>query len=888
MATTKIYFTSSKTDLLENLNNLTPKGTGRWGPLERIYDSQKADYIVVLEDAEPGLDLSKYLDKLIAFPLDLKPKKNYLRYSFPHRFTWGSPRERALVTLKETGETYDSLRAMSYPKKTKELSCVLFEDIPEKALQWLKDLVKVCPIDLYGSNLELGGLSTYCGEYTPNAYRDYYYSIVFENAQMENYLTERFTHCVLLGCIPFYWGCPNRRYLSALGKSIDLTFPNKCHIQESIVACRHHSSIVEEELKKARSVILDQLNVWAQVQSISVKDFACGTPDSIMDSKGKEKVADFSEIPPEKTFEDTNVAKDGICLIMIVRDESHVIERCLKSVVNVISSYCICDTGSLDNTPQIIENFMESHGIPGQVIYKEWKNFGYNKSYLIRRAYEDNLALGAKYLMWLDADEVFQNQAKENLTSEDGKKLLEFANARPNMGVFMFMTHYGGLEYQRWNMVRNNQLYEWRCPVHEYLHHTEPTGTVFVDFMTVLARKEGARTRAGDSGQKDIKMFEEYLEEHPTCSRSTFYLAQTLGESGQLERAIEMYEKRIGMVGFYQERYIAALRMGHHHRKLGHSEKALEVWEKHWPIVPNRLEIPYYYMMYLKDLKRYPDAYEVGARAYQLHKCNMNDLFVEKGIYNWRFFMEFSVIAYYTQHYQMAYELGKKLLSEGKYPDAQAKVVEKNMSFFRSKVTTREEIPPTLSRKFNFHPPGIIVIDDFLPNPDEVRKFALAQEFTVTGNYPGRRTKSFATPDHKEAFERIMGKKIIYWPDQYNGAFQYTFGDHKSWIHRDLTDYSALIYLTPDPPADGGTLVYRHKELGIERDSEGTKDQIKQMNDDSSDESKWEIMDVIANKYNRLIIFTGRRSHKSNKYFGSTKETGRLFQTFFFNVEGYH
>ena len=104
-----------------------------------------------------------------------------------------------------------------------------------------------------------------------------------------------------------------------------------------------------------------------------------------------------------------------------------------------------------------------------------------------------------------------------------------------------------------------------------------------------------------------------------------------------------------------------------------------------------------------------------------------------------------------------------------------------------------------------------------------------------------------------------------------------------------MTDFSAIIYLTPDPPADGGTLVYRHKELGIEKDSEAEgKDQIKQMNDDSSDESKWEVMDVVANKYNRLIIFTGRRSHKSNKYFGSTKESARLFQTFFFNVGGYH
>lgn len=599
-----------------------------------------------------------------------------------------------------------------------------------------------------------------------------------------------------------------------------------------------------------------------------------------MSAKGKEKILD------EKVFEDTNIAKDGICLVMIVRDETHVIERALKSVVNVLSSYLICDTGSLDNTPELISSFMEKHGVPGQVIHKEWENFGYNKSYLLKRAYEDNLALGAKYIIWLDADEVLRNKKKGILTVEDGKRLLEFANTHPTAGIFMVMTYYGALEYQRWQMIRNNQLFKWICPVHEYLHNTKPTGTVFVDFISLLARKEGARTKAGDSGKKDIKMFEEYLKDHPNCSRSTFYLGQTLGEDGQYERAIEVCTKRLGMGGFYQERYIAAMRIGHYYKKLKQPEKALEVWAANWQIVKTRLEIPYYRMMTLNGLKRNNEAYDVGVQAYELFKRDSKDMFVEKEIYNWRFYLEFSVIAFYSGHQQMAYKVGKQLVDSGMYPDVQAKVIEKNLRFYKRKINISR--PLTLSRQFNTHPPGVVIIDDFFPNPDKVRKFALDQEFTVTGNFPSRRTKPFATLDHKEVFERILATKISYWPTQYNGCFQHTTDNHKSWIHRDETDYSAMIYLTPDPPADGGTLVYRHKETGKERCSETTKEELKQMNDDSNDESKWDVMDVIANKYNRLVIFTGRRSHKSNKYFGTDKASGRLFQVFFFNVANYH
>ena len=35
----------------------------------------------------------------------------------------------------------------------------------------------------------------------------------------------------------------------------------------------------------------------------------------------------------------------------------------------------------------------------------------------------------------------------------------------------------------------------------------------------------------------------------------------------------------------------------------------------------------------------------------------------------------------------------------------------------------------------------LIIIDNFYSNVDEVRSFALEQDFNVDGNYPGHRTK---------------------------------------------------------------------------------------------------------------------------------------------------
>ena len=57
-----------------------------------------------------------------------------------------------------------------------------------------------------------------------------------------------------------------------------------------------------------------------------------------------------------------------LCLNMIVKNESKIIERLLSSVLPIIDSYCICDTGSTDNTIEIIENFFKKHNKTGKIV----------------------------------------------------------------------------------------------------------------------------------------------------------------------------------------------------------------------------------------------------------------------------------------------------------------------------------------------------------------------------------------------------------------------------------------------------------------------------------------------------------------------------------------
>lgn len=190
-----------------------------------------------------------------------------------------------------------------------------------------------------------------------------------------------------------------------------------------------------------------------------------------------------------------------------------------------------------------------------------------------------------------------------------------------------------------------------------------------------------------------------------------------------------------------------------------------------------------------------------------------------------------------------------------------------------------------------------LVIDNFLNNPDETRQYILTQDFTVRGNYPGQRTISYATEEIKNLIQRVLephAGKITQFQIgndaqkvNYNGAFQYTTSRDRSWIHTDgVNNWAGVLYLTPDAPSSAGTGLFKHKSTGIvTQDEMHLMDKAKLLGSHSQDYTKWELTDVIGNKYNRLILFDATMHHASLDYFGTTKGDGRLFQTFFFSTE---
>jgi hypothetical protein len=179
---------------------------------------------------------------------------------------------------------------------------------------------------------------------------------------------------------------------------------------------------------------------------------------------------------------------------------------------------------------------------------------------------------------------------------------------------------------------------------------------------------------------------------------------------------------------------------------------------------------------------------------------------------------------------------------------------------------------------------SLLIIEDFYTSPDTVRSYALQQEFNVTGNFPGVRSKPYLSNDVKAAIDVNMqfAGGVTNWLEDsgYTGSFQLATATDRTWIHTDYNNmWAGVIYLTPDAPHTAGTALYRHKETGEHRKT--TTDY------EGYDYTKWDKFDVIGNKYNRLIIYRGDLFHASLDYFGNNPNNCRLFQTFFFNTAHY-
>jgi glycosyltransferase involved in cell wall biosynthesis len=379
----------------------------------------------------------------------------------------------------------------------------------------------------------------------------------------------------------------------------------------------------------------------------------------------------------------------------IVKNESSIIGRCLDAVKHLADAYCISDTGSTDNTVEVINTFLENR--TGTVVHQEWKNFGHNRTLNFRttREYVQNTLkwdLKDTYALTLDADMIVKatNLNKSELVDE---------------GYYIYQLT-GGVEYPNIRMMRLDIDWVSHGVTHEVWMGGKagmlPKNTCYINDVNDGGSKSDKYTR-------DAALLKQAVIDEPDNARYVFYLAQTYRDLGEYDNAIEWYKKRATMTGWYEEVWYSMFMIGRIYLLNKNEESEGEEWLlKAHSLNPKRAEPTYYLTKYFREKNKHQKAI-----IYCNLGCNLGIpdlmLFIEKPVYDFLFHLELTILMFYTHT-----DLRAGLVESMKYllkHTEHSKLVNNNLIHYIDNIQNTINPFPTIHDVlgFDFHPSSVSV-----------------------------------------------------------------------------------------------------------------------------------------------------------------------------------
>lgn len=242
-------------------------------------------------------------------------------------------------------------------------------------------------------------------------------------------------------------------------------------------------------------------------------------------------------------------ASRRVCLCMMVRNESRVIERALASVADQVESWSITDTGSSDNTVALIKQFFADRGIPGQIHHAPFVDFGTTRTIGLQHALAQARQRGEDYLLILDADEELVVRDQQWKSQLDGAPCL--------------LLQQGPVTYRVEVLVPTEYQWHYVGRTHEYLASPDPIPERRL-FDGIALRHHGDGGSKADKFERDARLLRQTLAEQPDDPRSWFYLGESL-LNGRIDipAALDAFTRRAALGGFEEEAWYAAYRRGH-------------------------------------------------------------------------------------------------------------------------------------------------------------------------------------------------------------------------------------------------------------------------------------------------------------------------------------
>jgi len=375
-----------------------------------------------------------------------------------------------------------------------------------------------------------------------------------------------------------------------------------------------------------------------------------------------------------------------IGLVMMVKNEKKRLQVTLDSIVGHVDCMIIFDTGSTDNTIDILKAHSEKHKINLYLIEGEFVNFSTSRNMVLDFAD----TIDVKFLLLMDTNDELQG----------GTDLRGFSATQMNTETtgYLVCQHWWSGHYDKYfnvRFVKNRSGWRYQGRVHEWMKDTtsktdQPSYAVIKLPDHIILYQD--RTKDDDKTVKRFKRdYELLLEDHkddPTEPRTLFYLAQTCSCLEMHEDSLYYYKLRSELEGFQEEKFHAFLRAGELSVTLGHNwtdimgfyMKAAEHSDRAEPYI----KIAKYYI----DRKKFRIATGFAQMACDLEYPYDSILFVDKRAYDYERWHILGLAAFYAGRL----DIGKKACIKAVEAGVNKELDESNLRFYieREKEETKK------------------------------------------------------------------------------------------------------------------------------------------------------------------------------------------------------
>ena len=376
----------------------------------------------------------------------------------------------------------------------------------------------------------------------------------------------------------------------------------------------------------------------------------------------------------------------GLCLI--AKNEAHVITRCIDSALPLVDFVLVVDTGSTDDTPRVVREFLDEKKLPGEVIHEPWRDFAYNRNVALRRMREHT---ELDYSLMLDADQILSYDT--DFVAERFKKKLRH-------DVYDLPLRNGPHEFPVANLASNRIDIFYKSELHEYRVIPPGSSRRPAKGLRIVEMHDGGRSHNPDKYRDDAALLEKLLlnERDPfLITRHTFFLAETYRYVGEDEKALKFYLERAKLGFSIEEIFVSSLYAGRLQIKLNRpGNEVLETFLAGHKVCPWRAEALHGAAKLCRLQGLHHLGYMLATPGLRLAVPEIG-LYIENWVYDYGLLDEFSVLCYWTGRYRECLDAATRILREGKIPEPERPRVQQNVDFAAQKL--KEAKPGAAERK---------------------------------------------------------------------------------------------------------------------------------------------------------------------------------------------